>query len=111
MTARKQCLVRIRTFKGTANLMTRVRIIDGMLPQKPVDPVSGKVLDYHSHQYGYIDELIGICHKIFGAAKKEVADRDADNLKLTEELYEMTRKHARLKESNKLLREEIRKAA
>ncbi len=114
--------------------MTRVGLIEKMLPKRPVDSRTGRTLDYHSQIYCQTSELISICRKVFGHMKEEVAkrdiensklpgrkvfdymkeeiaDRDAENLKLTKALYEMTRKHRRLKESNLLLRESIRQVA
>ena len=103
--------VRIRRFKGTDSLMRRVGLIEELLPKKPIHPRTRRTLDYHSQIYQQAEELIGICRKVFEHMKDEVAKRDAENLKLTEVLYEMTRKHGRLKDSNKLLRQGNRQAA
>ena len=98
--------VRIRRFKSVASLMTRVRFIKGMLPPKPTGEQ-----EYQSRQYRHVEELVAICRTMFHLMDKKIDALAADNEKLTNELYNTTRRSEARGEANKELRKNLKEAS
>jgi hypothetical protein len=79
-----------------------------MMPAKPVDPNTGKEIDYHSEHFRHIDELLVICNALLNKQAPRSQEDTRLICELRRKLRDERKNHTRIKLSNKELRQTIR---